>query len=167
MGNANADCGRTAIESESILMTLGTLFWIAAMIGGPVKEQTCLAATIYLEARDQSTRGQLAVAEVALRRVEQGRWGDSVCEVVKARRQFAPTLVPATTTLDQPEAWEMAWELAGQSIRAWQRPAAERPQIVPGADHFYAHNVVRNRPEWADSVPVAVIGDHTFVRVAL
>lgn len=148
-------------------MTLGTLFWIAALIGGPVKEQTCLAATIYLEARDQSTRGQLAVAEVALRRVEQGRWGDSICEVVKARRQFAPTLVPATTPLDQPEAWQQAWKLAGQSMAAWRMPVAERPQIVPGADHFYAHDVVRHRPDWADSAPVAVIGDHTFVRVAL
>lgn len=147
-------------------MTLATLFWIAALIGGPVKEQTCLAATIYLEARDQSTRGQWAVAEVALRRLERGRWGGSICEVVKARGQFAPTLVPATTRIDHPEAWDKAWQVAGRAMAMWQRPVAERRQIVPGADHFFAHNVVRSPPSWAQTEPVAVIGDHTFVRVA-
>lgn len=147
-------------------MTLATLFWIAALIGGPVKEQTCLAATIYLEARDQSTRGQWAVAEVALRRLERGTWGGSICEVVKARGQFAPTLVPASTPIDHPEAWDKAWRIAGQAIDMWRRPPSERRQVVPGADHFFAHNVLRSPPDWANSEPVAVIGDHTFVRVA-
>lgn len=148
-------------------MTLATLFWIAALMGGPVKEQTCLAATIYLEARDQPTRGQWAVAEVALRRVESGRWGGSICEVVKARRQFAPTLVPATTPIDHPQAWDKAWEVAGRAMAMWQQPPAMRRQVVPGANHFYAHDVVRSPPSWAQSPTVAVIGGHTFVQVSL
>jgi spore germination cell wall hydrolase CwlJ-like protein len=51
---------------------------------------------VYLEARDQSARGQQAVAEVALRRRDSGLWGDNLCSVVTARKQFAPTLVPPT-----------------------------------------------------------------------
>ena len=148
-------------------MTLATLFWIAALVGGQVKEQTCLAATVYLEARDQSQRGQRAVAEVAMRRVEQGRWGDTVCEVVKARRQFAPTLVPASTPIDQPEAWSEAWRIAGEAIAMWQLPPEQRQLLVPGADHFFAHDVVRHTPSWAHRAPTVVIGDHTFVNVSM
>lgn len=148
-------------------MTLETLFFIAALFGGQVKEQTCLAATVYLEARDQPSRGQWAVAEVALRRLEQGHWGDSLCEVVKARRQFAPTLVPADTEIDQPEAWDKAWRVAGHAMAMWQRPPGGREQVVPGADHFFAHNVVSAEPAWARGRPGTVIGDHTFVQVDL
>ena len=43
----------------------------------------CLALNIYHEARDQTTAGQLAVAEVTLNRVEHGSFPNSVCDVGK------------------------------------------------------------------------------------
>ena len=44
---------------------------------------TCLAQNIYFESRDQSTIGQIAVAEVTLNRVADPRWPNDVCSVVK------------------------------------------------------------------------------------
>ena len=41
----------------------------------------------------------LRQAEVALRRLDSGLWGDSMCEVVTARKQFAPTIVAPGTRL--------------------------------------------------------------------
>src|SRR3546814_2534129 len=54
----------------------------------PVADPLCLTTTIYLEARDQPVAGQRAVAEVALRRADSGLWGNSVCAVVTAHKQF-------------------------------------------------------------------------------
>ena len=43
----------------------------------------CLALNIYFEARDQSTQGQIAVAEVTLNRVASDKWPNTICGVVK------------------------------------------------------------------------------------
>ena len=43
----------------------------------------CMALNIYHEARNQSVVGQVAVAEVVMNRVEDSRFPDTICEVVK------------------------------------------------------------------------------------
>ena len=43
----------------------------------------CMALNIYHEARNQSMVGQVAVAEVVMNRVEDSRFPDTICEVVK------------------------------------------------------------------------------------
>lgn len=145
-------------------MKLGWILWLASMLGGNVQEQTCLATTVYLESRDQPIEGQYAVAEVALRRRELGRWGGTVCEVVGSQRQFAPTLVSRDYRVDNFAAWQKAWKVAGNSLQMWRLPPAFRKLYVPGADHFFAHGLVL--PAWAlDAVPVAVIGAHSFYQL--
>ena len=144
-------------------MKLSSLLWLASLLPAAPAETLCLAATIYLEARDQSELGQRAVAEVVLRRRDSGRWGDDVCAVVKAPKQFAPTLVPPSTRLVDVKAWEMALSVAVGSLAAWSRPQAERHEVVPDASHFAALDLAN--PRWARVYPqVAVIGDHTFFR---
>lgn len=145
-------------------MKLGWILWLASILGGNVQEQTCLATTVYLEARDQPIEGQYAVAEVALRRRESGRWGGTVCEVVKSSRQFAPTLLSKDYPVQNGPAWQRAWKVAGNSLQNWRLPPEHRKLYVPGADHFFAHGIAR--PAWLDyGQPVAVIGDHSFYRV--
>lgn len=143
-------------------MKLAWLLWLAQVLPQPAGDQLCLATTLYLEARDQPTAGQRAVAEVALRRQDSGVWGESMCEVVTARSQFAPTLVHPGYRLRNANAWEDAVELAFEARRQWSLPHGERQELVPGASHFAAHNLVS--PAWANE-PVAVIGDHSFYRV--
>ncbi len=146
-------------------MKLGWLFYLASMFPTHVQEQTCLAATVYLEARDQSQRGQEAVAEVALRRRESRRWGNNVCDVVLKRHQFAPSFTSSEFQIISQRAWDRAWKIAGDTLRMWSLPPSQRLFVVPGADHFVALD--HAQPEWAQGVPVATIGDHTFYRVGL
>lgn len=145
-------------------MKLAWILWLANVLPQPVADPLCLTTTIYLEARNQSVLGQRAVAEVALRRVEDGRWGRSVCAVVTAPRQFAPTIVSGNYRLKNPIAWDRAATIAYDAMRDWSKPSGDRRQVVPGASHFLVNDLV-NRPNWAQGTPVALIGDHAFYSV--
>ncbi|MBK8283370.1 MAG: cell wall hydrolase [Ahniella sp.] len=142
-------------------MKLSTLLMIANWLPAPVADQTCLAATLYLEARDQPVLGQLAVAEVAFRRLEQGNDGKTLCQVLTRPKQFALTLVSPRHEFNDAGAWARAYRVA-QSARTLHRvPAQYRVDLVPGASHFYAWQ--RVSPNWRGKREVATIGDHRFV----
>ncbi len=144
-------------------MKLAWILWLASVLPPPAADSLCLSTTLYLEARDQSVRGQQAVAEVALRREDSGLWGDSMCEVVTARKQFAPTIVSPRTRLSNTEAWSRAVTVALESQQNWALPAGKREEIVPGASHFLAHDIAT--PSWRNAYQVATIGSHTFLKV--
>ncbi len=144
-------------------MKLAWILWLASVLSPEAADSLCLSTTVYLEARDQSVRGQHAVAEVALRREESGLWGESMCDVVTARKQFAPTIVSPRTRLSNTEAWALAVSIAIESEQNWALPPGERKEIVPGASHFLAHDIAA--PSWRNAYQVATIGDHTFLRV--
>ncbi len=144
-------------------MKLAWILWLSQLMPQPAADSLCLSTTVYLEARDQTLRGQQAVAEVALRRLDSGLWGDSMCEVVTARKQFAPSIVAPGTRLRNSDAWAASINVALSAERNWALPAAERQEIVPGASHFMAHAIAS--PSWRNAYQVATIGDHTFLRV--
>ena len=79
--------------------------------------------------------------------------------------RFAPGIVSPNYRVRYGRAWDRAWEVAGTALAMWTLPRHERDEVVPGADHFYAHNLVQ--PAWAPEEPLAVIGDHAFVRLGL
>ena len=144
-------------------MKLAWILWLSQMLPQPAADSLCLSTTVYLEARDQTLRGQQAVAEVALRRLDSGLWGDSMCSVVTARKQFAPTIVSPQTRLSNAEAWAEAVTIALESEHNWALPKGQRREIVPGASHFMAHAIAT--PTWRNAYQVATIGDHTFLQV--
>ena len=144
-------------------MKLAWILWLSQILPQPAADSLCLSTTVYLEARDQSVRGQQAVAEVALRRRDSGLWGSDLCSVVTARRQFAPSLVSPNTELANPDAWARAVAVAFDSERNWALPPGRRKEIVPGASHFAATAIAS--PSWRNAYQVATIGDHTFYRV--
>ena len=144
-------------------MKLAWILWLASILPPQAADSLCLSATLYLEARDQSTQGQQAVAEVALRREDSGLWGDSMCKVVTARKQFAPTIVSPQTRLSNTEAWAQAVTIAIEAQQNWTSLVGQRKEIVPGASHFLAHNIAS--PSWRNAYQVATIGDHTFLKV--
>ena len=47
------------------------------------QDTTCLALNIYFEARDQTVKGQMAVALVTINRVTSKRFPNTICKVVK------------------------------------------------------------------------------------
>ncbi|MDW8479684.1 MAG: cell wall hydrolase [Xanthomonadales bacterium] len=144
-------------------MQLGWILWIASALPAPLADPLCLAATVYLEARNQSELGQRAVAEVVLRRLEQGRYGDDVCAVVLAPGQFATGRLAPTVRLEEPRAWERATRIAFAALEEWRLGPGRRRYVVPRADHFHVDDGIE-RP-WAQGEPVAVIGDHAFYHV--
>ena len=144
-------------------MKLAWILWLSQVLPQPAADSLCLSTTVYLEARDQSVRGQQAVAEVALRRRDSGIWGDTVCDVVTARKQFAPTIVSPNTRLRNAEAWAEAVTIALDAERNWALPVGERKEIVPGASHFAALAIAQ--PSWRTAYQVATIDGHTFFKV--
>jgi spore germination cell wall hydrolase CwlJ-like protein len=144
-------------------MKLAWILWLSHVLPQPAADSLCLSTTVFLEARDQTVRGQEAVAEVVLRRRDSGLWGRNVCQVVTARHQFAPTLVSPQTNLPDTPAWDTAVAVALASQRNWALPRDQRKLIVPGASHFAATALAS--PTWGNAAQVATIGDHTFYRV--
>ena len=138
------------------------LLWLTSLMPQPVADQACLATTVYLEARSESMNGQLAVAEVALRRLDRGRWGNTVCKVVTSPHQFATTTTPGSFEINNLEAFNKAWRVAGASIHNWQLPLAQRRVLVPRADHFATTAV---SPAWSHNRPSVTIGEHSFYAV--
>ena len=143
-------------------MKLSFLLWLASILPQPVADRACLAGTIYLEARSEPTAGQLAVAEVALRRADSGQWGNSVCSVLKAPGQFAFSLVPPNYVMSEVDALQRSWAIANIAMANWSLPEPLRYSVVPKADHFYASNTPM--PPWAKGYPLARIGEHSFYR---
>ncbi|WP_374248756.1 cell wall hydrolase [Thermomonas sp.] len=144
-------------------MKLAWILWLSHVLPQPAADSLCLSTTVYLEARDQSALGQQAVAEVALRRRDSGLWGRNLCQVVTARKQFAPTLLSPQTRLSNIEAWTEAVSVSLASERNWALPRDQRKLVVPGASHFAATAIAS--PSWNSAMQVATIGDHTFYRV--
>jgi spore germination cell wall hydrolase CwlJ-like protein len=145
-------------------MKLALILWLVHVLPQQAADPMCLATTVYLEARDQPVLGQRAIAEVALRRRDSGEWGDSVCAVVTARGQFAMATLDPRDRLHDLSAWYTALRIAMSAERDWAMPVGKRHEVVPGASHFAARALAN--PAWSQSHLVAVIGDHSFYRVA-
>lgn len=54
------------------------------------KDRECLARAMFFESNRSSRDGLVAVGSVVMNRLESRRWGDDICGVVGAKRQFAP-----------------------------------------------------------------------------
>lgn len=116
----------------------------------------CLALAVYWEARGEPFNGQIAVAQVIMQRVESRRYPDSICGVVKQRKQFS---FYSDGRSDKPTKLQ-AWDLALSIAEVVQEGRA--PEMVPGALWYYAPAKVS--PGWAKSMrQVAVIGGHRFM----
>ena len=115
----------------------------------------CLAKNIYHEAGVEDRVGKFAVAQVTLNRVEMGKWGNSICEVVHAYKQFSWTLKSSLRN-ERPSGplWEASVEVAEQFVNGVRMSGFER------VTHYHATYV---SPVWSRGEPVkAKIGTHVF-----
>ena len=126
---------------------------------------TCLALTVYFEARDQSTLGQLAVAQVVMERVESDRFPDTVCDVVKQGGDFRRYQCHFSWYCDglsdsptDERAWERAFLTASAAL------SGTRSADLAGVTHYHG-DYVSPVPYWASVSTVHLvtqIGDHIF-----
>ena len=117
------------------------------------EEINCLAKNIYMEARSESIKGQIAVALVTLNRVRSPRFHNTICEVVYAYKQFSWTL-GKHKSVKEVEAWRTANIVA--------KGVLNKTLTIPGFKALYYHTR-QIRPYWKHSKRVVTrIGNHIF-----
>jgi len=139
--------------------------WLAGLPeaeGG--KEWQCLTEALYFEARGESVKGQFAVAEVILNRVDSVDFPNSICGVInqgtgrKYQCQFTYTCDGRPEHVAEPRAWRQVGKVARLMIDGGRRA------LTDDATHYHAKRV---SPSWAKHFPrTATIGVHHFYRMA-
>lgn len=130
----------------------------------------CLASNIYWESRNQSLGGKLAVGQVVLNRVDNKRFPDTICKVVKQTKfypsgkinlhdcQFSwycdgKSDIPLENELD---IYEESFILATKLLE--KRPI----DFTEGSTHYHNDKVY---PYWADSLERTTrIDNHIFYK---
>lgn len=111
----------------------------------------CLALVVYHEARNQPEPGQFAVAEVTMRRVEDGRWPNTVCGVVYEPWQYEWTHM--NLEVHEKDSWVKSKQIA-------EIVMSKTTTATTCADHFSRYD---SNPWWSKDMKVDVqIGDHVF-----
>ena len=135
----------------------------------------CLALNTYHEAKNQSMVGQIATAQVVMNRVEDSRYPNTVCEVVKQG--------PTRTSWKDPSKripvkhrCQFSWYCDGKSDIPKNRKAWKKAQdyaylvlnnrlqidVTEGATHYHATYV---KPSWAKTkTRTTRIETHIFYR---
>jgi len=127
------------------------------------KAEKCLANAVYFEARGESVRGQIAVAQVVMNRVFSPFYPNDVCGVVyqNANRHlacqftFACDGIPDVVT--EPDAWARAQRIAHDMLggKLWM------PEVAK-ATHYHAYWV---HPDWVNEMKkIYKLGVHAFYR---
>lgn len=118
----------------------------------------CLAKNIYYEARGENKAGKYAVAHVTVNRVKSGKWGNSVCQVVYAKKQFS---------------WTLQKKLPKPNKTLWEESKTIAVKVLEGARvrglsnslYYHADYV---QPKWADpNEHIVTIGRHLFYNNSL
>ncbi|MFC4626026.1 cell wall hydrolase [Daeguia caeni] len=126
-------------------------------------EQKCLAEAVYFEARGESVKGQVAVAQVVLNRVRNPAYPDTICKVVYQNRDWLNACQFSFACDGQKHrVTEMAqWRLAQQVAKTVTAGQIWLPE-VGSATHYHATYV---KPFWAPTMKkVTRIGLHVFYR---
>lgn len=122
-------------------------------------ELYCLVQNIYHEARGESVEHQSAVAHVTLNRVASRHFPDTVCGVVWQSKQFSWTQDGKSDEMRDHDAIMTAVDVAIDAIRN------REDDPTNGMRFYYAHNKIKT-PSWAKKpIEVAVLGNHTFLRL--
>ena len=126
------------------------------------REHDCLAQTIYYEARGETQRGQLAVAEVVMNRVRSPHYPNSICGVVYQGHeratgcQFTFTCDGSLNQRPRGRAWDRAKRLATAVMLGYTRPITQR------ATHYHTTAI---NPVWsAGLVETTKVDSHVFYR---
>ena len=132
-------------------------------------EAWCLAQNIYYEARGSNRADRIAVADVVLNRVQDTRYPDTICEVVKQGKKNKDGSM-------RRNACQFSWYCDGKSdwptnLDAWvdaQQIAYmmivhnDGRGLTEGATHYHANYV---NPSWARTKQlVGRIGVHVYYR---
>ena len=154
---------RSASKSAEILASKYSTKWLSSQ---PKPQQDaewrCLTEALYFEARGETVKGQFAVAEVIMNRVEHPRYPNSVCGVIKqgtGRKyacQFTFTCDGRPEVINEPGSFSRLGKVARAMLDGTERA------LTGGATHYHTSAVA---PSWASRLTrTAKIGVHRFYR---
>lgn len=122
----------------------------------------CLSEALYFEARGETIKGQFAVAEVILNRVDSKKFPGSVCNVVnqgtgrKHACQFSYTCDGHPEHIGDQAAWDRVSRVAKLMLDGGSRP------LTKGATYYHTTAV---SPKWSRQFDkTAKIGVHQFYK---
>ena len=135
--------------------------WVQALpTAAPSAQLDCLTKAIYFESRGEPIKGQAAVAEVVLNRVDAPQFPKTICGVVNQRGggscQFSFICDGRPDSVADRNAWAMAQKIASAFLEGAPR------DLTQGATYFHAAGA---RSGWtAGFAKTARIGQHVFYR---
>lgn len=112
------------------------------------KRVKCLAEVVYREARGETYRGQLAVAQTVINRTRVAIFPQDICRVVFQKGQFTWT-----------KGWRNDWRADYQSTQV-ARVALMGTHSLKDFKALYFHNL-DVKPGW-NRKKIATIGNHIF-----
>ncbi len=150
-------------ENRTVPTISYTRKWVASQptaTGGA--DWLCLSEALYFEARGESVKGQVAVAEVILNRVKSRKFPNSVCGVVnqgtgkRNRCQFSYTCDGNPEVVHEPGAYRNVAKIARALLDGAPR------NLTVGATYYHNRTV---RPRWSRTFTrTASIDGHYFYR---
>ena len=135
-----------------------------------ITELACMATAIYFEARGEPMVGQVAVAQVIMARVNDERYPNTICEVVKQGYYYS-----WNPEIPIPDKCQFSFWCDGKPEKIkdedayfWATEVADAVMVgtlydtTQGATHYHAYYV---QPSWSKKFTQTVrINDHIFYR---
>lgn len=135
--------------NESLNTFENTQAWTA-------EDHVCMSKNIYFEARNESLQGQIAIALVTMRRVQDPRWPNTVCGVVYQNKQFSWY---SDGLSDQPKNHKK-FETIALIASAILSPESKMHDFTYGSTHYHADYVT---PYWTEyMIKQVTIDTHIF-----
>lgn len=148
-------------ELENVPSVEFSKSWVDALpkaSGG--KDWACLSEALYFEARGETVKGQFAVAEVILNRVQSKRFPNTVCGVIHQgtgklhQCQFTYTCDGRAENIHEPAAYDRVAKVARLILDG------KADTLTDGATFYHTKSV---RPRWSRVYKkTAQIGVHMF-----
>lgn len=127
------------------------------------RQLRCLTRNVYYEASHEPPEGKIAVAQVTMNRVTDGRFGGDICEVVYAKNVVYSQVVCQFSWLcdGSEKTRSVRRDLWDESERAAKKVLLEGFKLPSLEYALYFHATYVN-PQWKGKEKVATIGNHIF-----
>lgn len=145
---------RQEIRMDMLEEKLDDIIQVKDKVNYTRNDLECLTKNIYYEAGVESQVGKFAVAHVTVNRLKTGHWGNSICQVVYAKKQFS---------------WTVAKKLPRLESKLWAESESVARKVLAGhrvrglTRSLYYHAVYIKDPTWVDAqYEAGQIGNHVF-----
>ena len=131
------------------------------------EQEVCLVQTIYFEARGETLRGQLAVANVILKRVSNKYFPNTICKVVKSGKYFKGSPVKNRCAFSY---WcdgksERMYDKLSYKKALTVKDLALSGSVVATVDKATHYHALYVNPKWAKEMKkISQIGKHIFYK---